>query len=84
VLFDLLWLDGHPLTAEPWRDRRRLLDELALEGPAWTTPSAYVGDPAPIIEAASKSGVAQLIAKRVDSPYDQSAEPPPWRTFDVG
>jgi bifunctional non-homologous end joining protein LigD len=84
ALFDLLWLDGHLLTAEPWRDRRRLLDELALEGPAWTTPSAYVGDPAPIVEAASKSGVAQLIAKRVDSPYDQSAEPAPWRTFDVG
>jgi bifunctional non-homologous end joining protein LigD len=84
VLFDLLWLDGHALTAEPWQDRRRLLDELALEGPAWTTPSAYVGDPAPIIEAAAKSGVAQLVAKRVDSPYDQSAEPAPWRTFDVG
>ena len=45
VAFDLLWLDGHALTDRPWRQRRERLDELALEGPAWTTPSAYEGDP---------------------------------------
>ena len=57
VAFDLLWLDGHPLTDRPWHERRRRLDELALEGPAWTTPSAYEGDPAPLLEAAAASGV---------------------------
>ena len=51
VAFDLLWLDGHALTDRPWRERRERLDELALEGPSWTTPSAYEGDPAPLLEA---------------------------------
>jgi bifunctional non-homologous end joining protein LigD len=83
VAFDLLWLEGHALTGEPWDRRRQLLDELGLDGPAWRTPSAYVGDPAPIIEAAARTGVDRLVAKRVDAPYEPAGEPPPWRTFAV-
>jgi bifunctional non-homologous end joining protein LigD len=83
VAFDLLWLDGHALTGQPWRERRERLDELALEGPSWTTPSAYEGDPAPLLEAAAATGVETLVAKRVDAPYDPSLEPSPWRIFPV-
>jgi bifunctional non-homologous end joining protein LigD len=83
VAFDLLWLDGHALTGQPWRQRRERLDELALEGPSWTTPSAYEGDPAPLLEAAAASGVETLVAKRLDAPYDPSLEPSPWRIFPV-
>ncbi len=32
VIFDLLWLEGHAATALPYRDRRRLLAGLELEG----------------------------------------------------
>jgi bifunctional non-homologous end joining protein LigD len=83
VAFDLLWLDGHSLTERPWHERRARLDELALEGPAWTTPSAYEGDPAPLLRAATTSGVDSLVAKRVDAPYDPSLDPSPWRIFAV-
>jgi bifunctional non-homologous end joining protein LigD len=83
VAFDLLWLDGHPTTGRPWHERRARLDELALEGPAWTTPSAYQGDPAPLLAAARASGVETLVAKRVDAAYDPSLHPPPWRLFPV-
>ena len=83
VAFDLLWLDGHPLGERPWRERRERLDELALEGPAWTTPSAYEGDPAPLVQAAATSGVETLVAKRIDAPYDPSLRPSPWRIFRV-
>jgi bifunctional non-homologous end joining protein LigD len=83
VAFDLLWLDGHPLTDRPWRERRERLDQLALEGPAWTTPSAYEGDPAPLVEAAAASGVDTLVAKQLDAPYDPALDPPPWRIFPV-
>jgi bifunctional non-homologous end joining protein LigD len=83
VAFDLLWLDGHPLTGRPWHERRSRLDELALEGPAWTTPSAYEGDPAPLLEAAAASGVDTLVANRLDAPYDPSQDPSPWRIFPV-
>jgi bifunctional non-homologous end joining protein LigD len=83
VAFDLLWLDGHALTERPWTERRERLDGLALEGPSWTTPSAYEGDPAPLLEAAAASGVETLVAKRLDAPYDPALDPPPWRTFRV-
>jgi bifunctional non-homologous end joining protein LigD len=79
VAVDLLWRDGHPLTDQPWHARRTALESLRLEGPAWTTPSAYTGDPSPMLEAAAMSGVQELIAKRVDGPYDPSLDPPPWR-----
>jgi bifunctional non-homologous end joining protein LigD len=83
VAFDLLWLDGHSMTGDPWDERRRALEGLALEGPAWTTPSAYTGDPRPVLEAAARSGVGQLVAKRVDAPYDPALDPPPWRLVTV-
>jgi bifunctional non-homologous end joining protein LigD len=35
VAFDLLHLDGHDLTGLPLVERKRLLDELHLVGPAW-------------------------------------------------
>lgn len=35
VLFDLLWLDGQLLTGEPFVERRRRLESLALKGPNW-------------------------------------------------
>jgi bifunctional non-homologous end joining protein LigD len=77
--FDLLWQDGHPLTDRPWSERREMLEALDLEGPAWTTPSAYTGDPAPMLAAAAESGVTELVAKRTDSAYDPLADPPVWR-----
>jgi hypothetical protein len=37
-VFDVLRLDGRSTRRPPYRDRRMLLDELALDGPAWRTP----------------------------------------------
>jgi bifunctional non-homologous end joining protein LigD len=79
VAVDLLWQDGHALTDRPWHERRAALEALGLESPAWTTPSAYTGDPAPMLEAAAASGVTELVAKRVASTYDPTLDPPPWR-----
>src|SRR5207248_74792 len=43
MLVDVLHLDGHPLTARPYRERRDALETLALAGPAWQTPAAHAG-----------------------------------------
>jgi bifunctional non-homologous end joining protein LigD len=83
VAFDLLWRDGYPRTDRPWHERRAELDDLDLEGPAWATPSAYVGDPAPVVTAAAGAGLSELVAKRVDAPYDPDLDPPPWRLVAV-
>ncbi len=82
VAFDVLWLDGHSLADRSWADRRGVLEDLALDGAAWTTPSAYTGDPAPMLAAAAGSDVTELVAKRVDSPYEPDLDPPPWRLVD--
>jgi bifunctional non-homologous end joining protein LigD len=91
VAVDLLWQDGHPLVDRPWSGRREALEALGLDGgaahggeAAWTVPAAYTGDPAPMLAAARKSGVSSLVAKRVDAPYDPTADPPPWRIVDLG
>ncbi len=82
VAFDVLWLDGHSPAERSWTDRREVLDDLALDGAAWTTPSVYTGDPAPMLAAAATSGVTELVAKRVAAPYDPGLDPSPWRLVD--
>jgi bifunctional non-homologous end joining protein LigD len=44
VTFDLLHLDGQDLTGIPLVERKRLLDELHLVGPAWATNGWHPGD----------------------------------------
>lgn len=37
MAFDVLWVDGRPITGLPWELRRRQLDDLRLDGPGWRT-----------------------------------------------
>jgi hypothetical protein len=54
-IFDVLHLDGCSTRQLPYRERRALLDELALEGPAWRTPGAWWSSRARISSRASGS-----------------------------
>jgi DNA ligase D-like protein (predicted ligase) len=66
-VFDILWLNGEPVTARPLEARRALLDELALQAPL-TRVTALDGD-APW-ERACREGWEGVIAKRRGSPYE--------------
>lgn len=79
MLFDVLWLDGHATTTLPYTDRRRLLERLALAGPAWQTPPATVGDGARAMEAARTLGFEGIVMKRLDSPYLPGRRSDAWR-----
>ena len=70
MLFDLLYLDGHPTTGLPYRERRDLLSGLGLAGPHWQTPAHHVGDGAALLAAARAQGLPGVVAKRLDSPYE--------------
>jgi ATP-dependent DNA ligase len=35
--FDVLYLDGETVTRQPYVERRTLLEDLKLTGPAWCT-----------------------------------------------
>ncbi len=78
VLFDLLFLDGHRLAREPYAERRARLEGLALEGPAWRTPSARRGDGDALLEATRRQGLEGIVAKRLDSPYEPGRRSPCW------
>jgi bifunctional non-homologous end joining protein LigD len=77
VVFDLLHLDGHDLTALPLVDRRRLLDQLLDAGPAWRTSPLHDDGPA-LLAAAHERGLEGVVAKRLDSPYEPGKRTRSW------
>jgi bifunctional non-homologous end joining protein LigD len=78
MIFDLLFLDGHDTTGLSYEERRGRLEELALEGDAWQTPAYHRGEGAALLEAAGQRGLAGLLAKRLDSPYEPGRRSGAW------
>jgi bifunctional non-homologous end joining protein LigD len=69
VIFDLLYLDGRDLTADPYRCRRELLEGLELAGPSWQTPHYSTGHARELLAASGEQGLEGLVLKRLDSAY---------------
>ena len=70
VAFDLLHLDGQDLTGLPLVERKRLLDELHLVGPAWATNGWYPATATLLFQVClPSSGTKVVVAKRLDAPY---------------
>jgi ATP-dependent DNA ligase len=67
-VFDLVWLDGRDLTSAPLSERRQLLARLPLAAPLHRVESLDHGAP---WTHARDEGWEGVIAKRLDSPYEQ-------------
>ena len=78
MIFDLLHLDGMPTIQMPYRDRRRLLEELVPGGDRWAVPPAYPGPGAHLLAAARSAGLEGVVAKRSDSPYRPGERSSDW------
>jgi bifunctional non-homologous end joining protein LigD len=79
LAFDLLYLEGQLLLAEPYTKRRRLLESLKLAGDGFATPRAYPGSEGHDVEAAAKErGLEGVVAKRRDSPYRAGRRSDDW------
>jgi bifunctional non-homologous end joining protein LigD len=78
AIFDLLYLEGKDLTAEPYRRRRELLEGLELSGPSWQTPAYSTGHAGELLAASGERGLEGLVLKRLDSPYSPGKRTGEW------
>jgi bifunctional non-homologous end joining protein LigD len=67
VAFDLLHLDGEDLCSRPLVERKRLVDELHLMGPAWAVNGWY-DDGETLFQVCARFSHEGVVAKRLDSP----------------
>jgi bifunctional non-homologous end joining protein LigD len=78
VIFDLLYLDGHSTLSLSYEERRELLEQLGLEGPAWRTPAYHRGEGGALLEATRELGIEGVVAKKLDCPYTPGARASHW------
>jgi bifunctional non-homologous end joining protein LigD len=78
MIFDLLWLNGHPLIELPYAERRARLAELGLNGARWQTPEHLVGQGKELLAASVEQGLEGVVAKRLDSPYQPGIRSSSW------
>jgi bifunctional non-homologous end joining protein LigD len=78
VAFDLPWLDGRSLLAEPYELRRELLAGLGFDGPSWQAPANRVGGGGELLGAVRERGLEGIVAKRLGSPYRPGRRSPDW------
>jgi bifunctional non-homologous end joining protein LigD len=69
-MFDLLHLDGQSTRPLPYAERRALLEDLALDGPAWRTPASMVVQRSEdFVARVAELGLEGVVAKRLSSIY---------------
>jgi bifunctional non-homologous end joining protein LigD len=78
LAFDLLHVDGRPALQAPYRERRRLLDELGVSGAAWQVAPWWSGGGRDVLRASQEQGLAGVVAKRLSSTYQPGVRSPDW------
>ena len=78
MIFDVIWLDGEPLTGEKYPRRRAVLEGLGLAGPHWQTPPYQFDHGQALLQTSRDKGLEGLIAKRLDSLYELGRRSGSW------
>jgi bifunctional non-homologous end joining protein LigD len=68
MIFDVISIYGEELLSAPWGERRQQLEQLGLEGPAWSTPNVFE-DGAALYEAVCERGLEGVVAKATRGRY---------------
>ncbi len=78
--FDVMWLDGRDLSAQPYTARRAALDGLPFAEPVEVPPmmTGVDVDPEDLLTAAAENGLEGVMAKRLTSPYRSGRRSPDW------
>jgi bifunctional non-homologous end joining protein LigD len=79
LVFDVLQLDGKPLLDAPYRQRRALLEGLALHGARWQVPPSFTGAPGQdVLNVSKQHGLEGVVAKRLASRYEPGKRSGSW------
>ncbi len=79
LAFDVLQLDGRPLTALTYADRRDILTSVIPNGGWWLCPPSFPGEDLDAVLAASReNGLEGVLAKRLDSRYEPGIRSGDW------
>jgi bifunctional non-homologous end joining protein LigD len=79
LAFDVLHLDGHPLIARPYSERRKILTTIIPNVPGRLAPPHFPGPDLDAVRAASvANGLEGVVAKRLDSPYEPGVRSGSW------
>jgi bifunctional non-homologous end joining protein LigD len=79
LAFDVLYLDGVPLTARPYAERRKILNSIIPNGPGFLCPPEFPGPDLDAVRAASVANELEgVVAKRLDSVYEPGVRSPNW------
>ena len=78
MAFDVLQVGDGVLIDEAYRERRRVLEELELDGPHWCTPTIHIADGTALFDATKEMGLEGVVAKRLDSRYRPGLRTKSW------
>jgi bifunctional non-homologous end joining protein LigD len=79
LAFDVLQLDGRPLTGLPYAERRQILETVVNNGSRWLCPPNFPGEDLEAVRAASvANGLEGVVAKRLDSGYEPGCRSADW------
>ena len=78
VAFDLLYLDGRSTMALSYEERRKVLDALEFQGPAWRAPAYQRGEGSALLAATKELGIEGVVAKRLSSSYEPGRRASAW------
>jgi bifunctional non-homologous end joining protein LigD len=78
MAFDVLELRGKELIGRPYRERRKILEELSIGGSNWCTPDTHIREGAALFAATKHMGLEGVVAKRLASRYRPGIRSTAW------
>jgi bifunctional non-homologous end joining protein LigD len=79
LAFDLLQIDGRPLTGRTYQERRDELEKIQPNDALQIPPRFPGGDYEAVLATAREHGLEGIVAKQVDSRYEPGARTQHWR-----
>jgi bifunctional non-homologous end joining protein LigD len=83
MLFDVLYHNGASTMELPYRERRKILQEMKIAHPHCRSSPSYAGEGRAVLDTARAWGLEGAMAKRLDSPYRPWQRSPDWRKVKI-